>query len=272
MIAGISPSSRGSVISPVSAAATAVSGETRYTPASAVPLRPRKLRLKVRRDTPALLGLKPMPMQGPQAHSSTRAPLASMSVSAPQSASIDSTWRLPGEIDRLTEGFTVRPFSSAATFSISIRLELVQEPMHTWSTFVPFNSPAFFTLSGLWGQATSGSSAERSISMIRSYSASGSLASAVQASSRPSAFRKARVISSEGNMLVVAPSSVPMFVMVARSGTDRVFTPSPPHSMIAPTPPFTLSMRRISRLTSLAVTKGRSLPVRFTLNIFGMVM
>ena len=40
-------------------------------------------------------------------------------------------------------------------------------------------------------------------------------------------------------MEVVAPSSVPMLVMVARSGTDRLAMPSPPHSMIAPTPPLT---------------------------------
>ena len=73
-------------------------------------------------------------------------------------------------------------------------------------------------------------------------------------------------------MEVVAPSSVPMLVMVARCGTFRVAMPGPPHSMTAPTPPLTDRMRRISRLTSLAVTKGRSRPVRFTLYIFGMVI
>ena len=166
----------------------------------------------------------------------------------------------------------VLPLSSAATLSMSISDEFVQEPMHTWSTFVPLRSATFFTLSGLCGQAISGSRVDRSMSMIRSYSASASLESSAQSASRPSAFRKARVMSSDGKMDVVAPSSVPMLVMVARSGTDRVLMPSPPHSMIAPTPPFTDRMRRISRLTSLAVTKGRSFPVRFTLNIFGMVM
>ena len=40
-------------------------------------------------------------------------------------------------------------------------------------------------------------------------------------------------------MEVVAPSSVPMLVMVARSGTDRVLTPAPPYSMTLPTPPLT---------------------------------
>src|SRR5699024_1337582 len=81
---GISPRRQGSVISPVSAAATAVSGETRYTWPSAVPERPSKLRLKVLSDTPPELGEKPMPMQGPQAHSRSLAPLARISESAPQ--------------------------------------------------------------------------------------------------------------------------------------------------------------------------------------------
>ena len=55
-------------------------------------------------------------------------------------------------------------------------------------------------------------------------------------------------------MEVVAPSSVPILVMVPRSGTDRVAMPSPPHSMIAPTPPLTERMRSSSNDTSLAVT------------------
>ena len=94
----------------------------------------------------------------------------------------------------------------------------------------------------------------------------------MKSSPLPSASRNAFVTSSDGKMDVVAPSSVPMLVMVARSGTDRVRIPSPPHSIMAPTPPFTDKIRRISRLTSLAVTKERSLPVRFTLYIFGMVI
>ena len=52
-------------------------------------------------------------------------------MSAPHSASMVSTCLEPGEMDRLTEGWMVQPFSSAATFSISCREELVQEPMHT---------------------------------------------------------------------------------------------------------------------------------------------
>ena len=105
-----------------------------------------------------------------------------------------------------------------------------------------------------------------------SYSASLSGARATQSASRPWAFMNARVISSEGKIEVEAPSSAPMLVMVARSGTDRVLTPSPPYSMILPTPPLTLSRRSTSRITSLAATKGRSRPVRLTRTIFGMVM
>ena len=73
-------------------------------------------------------------------------------------------------------------------------------------------------------------------------------------------------------MELVAPSSAPMLVMVARSGTLRVLTPSPPHSMIRPTPPLTERIRRISRLTSLAVTKGRSAPVSYTLMTWGILI
>ena len=72
-----------------------------------------------------------MPMQGPQAHSSSLAPLARMSDSAPLSASMVSTCFEPGDTERLTPGAMVRPFKSAAAFSISRREELVQEPMQT---------------------------------------------------------------------------------------------------------------------------------------------
>ena len=87
--------------------------------------------MNVRRLTPPEFGEKPMPMHGPQAHSSRRAPLARMSVSAPQSASMVSTCFDPGEMDRLTPGATVLPRSSAATLSISSRDEFVHEPMQT---------------------------------------------------------------------------------------------------------------------------------------------
>ena len=42
--------------------------------------------------------------------------------------------------------------------------------------------------------------------------------------------------------------------------------------LVCPFIEFTDRIRSISRLTSFAVTKGRSFPVRFTLYIFGMVI
>ena len=55
-------------------------------------------------------------------------------------------------------------------------------------------------------------------------------------------------------MEVVAPSSVPILVMVARSGTDNPAMPGPPHSITWPTPPLTERSRKTSKLMSLAVT------------------
>ena len=69
----------------------------------------------------------------------------------------------------------VLPFSMAATLSMSYREELVQEPMHTGSTFTSFSVSTATTLSRLWGQAIMGLRVPRSMSMILSYSASGSL-------------------------------------------------------------------------------------------------
>jgi hypothetical protein len=54
---------RGSVITPVSAEATAVSGEQRYTMSSRVPDRPGKLRGVVRREITSVAGAWPIPMQ-----------------------------------------------------------------------------------------------------------------------------------------------------------------------------------------------------------------
>ena len=73
-------------------------------------------------------------------------------------------------------------------------------------------------------------------------------------------------------MEVVAPSSAPMLVMVARSGTVRVFTPSPAYSITRPTPPFTDSTRSTSKITSLAETQGFSLPFSSTFTTSGQVI
>ena len=81
---------------------------------------------------------------------------------------MESTWREPGETDRFTPGAMVLPFKMAATFSISAREELVQEPMHTWSTLVSFRVDTSTTLSGLWGQAISGVKVLKSMGITRS--------------------------------------------------------------------------------------------------------
>ena len=78
--------------------------------------------------------------------------------------------------------------------------------------------------------------------------------------------------SSDGKMDVVAPSSAPMLVMVARSGTERVATPGPAYSTILPTPPLTVIWRSTSRMMSLAATQGLSLPVSVTRTILGIGM
>ena len=59
-------------------------------------------------------GLKPRPMHGPHADSRIRAPAAISAASDPFSASIVSTWRLPGAMPNSTSGWTVRPLSTAA--------------------------------------------------------------------------------------------------------------------------------------------------------------
>ena len=84
--------------------------------------------------------------------------------------------------------------------------------------------------------------------------------------------RNAFVTLSEGKIEVVTPSSAPMFVIVARSGTDSVSTPSPPYSTIDPTFPFVVRISSSLRMTSLAATHGWRFPVRFTLTTFGYVM
>jgi len=121
------------------------------------------------------------------------------------------------------------------------------------------------------GCAISGSSASRSNSISSSYSASASAASAVKSPSRPWLRSHSAVTSSDGKMLVVAPSSAPMFVIVARSGTLKVATPGPVYSMTLPTPPLTLMRRSTSRITSFAATHGASRPVSRTPTTCGAV-
>ena len=61
--------------------------------------------------------------------------------------------------------------------------------------------------------------------------ASSSGSSSKKSLARDCLFRKFSVSSSLGNMDVVAPSSAPIFVIVALSSTERDFTPSPVYSI-----------------------------------------
>src|SRR5665647_8360 len=98
------PDSSASVSTPVIAERAAVSGLTRYTSASRVPLRPLKFRLKVRREIAPDFGDWPIPIQGPQAFSMILAPELIKSAKAPFSASFANILLEPGEITRLTSG------------------------------------------------------------------------------------------------------------------------------------------------------------------------
>ena len=75
---------------------------------------------------------------------------------------------------------------------------------------------------------------------------------------------------SDGNIEVVAPVSVPMFVMVPLSGTESVFIPGPVYSNTLDLAPFTPILRKTSRITSLAETKFGRLPVRKTFTTCGI--
>ena len=79
-----------------------------------------------------------------------------------------------------------------------------------------------------------------------------------------SCIAKDRVTSSLGKTLVVSVSSAPMFAIVMRCAASRLASPGPPYSKIFPAPPLTDSRRRSSRITSFAVTHGRSAPVSQT--------
>ena len=83
------------------------------------------------------------------------------------------------------------------------------------------------TLPGDDGCAISGSSSDRSIDSVTSYSVPSSATSSVKSSSRLSPARKRRTSSSAGNTVVVAPSSAPMLAMTWRSIADSVASPGP---------------------------------------------
>ncbi len=178
-------------------------------------------------------------------------------------------WRDPGVTVSWTSGGSVRPRSTAATTARSSYDELTDEPTQTWAVRVPATSRTGTTFPGELGSAISGSSAARSITSTRSYSAPTSGPSSIQSPPRPCASSHSRTRPSLGKTPVVAPVSTTMLQIVARSVADSVATPSPKNSKIAPTPPRTPKRRSSSRITSFASTQSESAPSRRTPTISG---
>ncbi len=136
----------------------------------------------------------------------------------------------------------------------------MQEPIRIWLTFVPFIFLTDTMLPGECGAAIIGSIFERSTVNTSSYAASLSALSSIQSFARPCAARNCFVTLSDGNTLVVTPSSAPMFVIVAREGTSSVFTPGPKYSKIQPTLPLVPYFSSTLRITSFALQPLGSLP------------
>ena len=193
-----------------------------------------------------------MPMHGPHALSSMRAPLLTSFLMMPASMALVYTCLEPGDTPSDTPGATVLPSRMSAAIPRSLIDELVQDPMAACTIFLPSISRTGTTRSGMWGWAIIGSILERSISIISSYSAPSSAARLCQ----PSRFWSAShslVTWSLGKMEVVTPSSAPMLVIVARWGTERLATPSPKYSNTLPTPFLTVHRRKSSSITSFAL-------------------
>jgi hypothetical protein len=153
---------------PVSAEAAAVSGEHRYTRSSRVPERPGKLRGTVRTETAPLAGACPTPMHPRHPAWLSRAPAATSVASAPLRASVSSDWRDVGLKSNETPSCVWRPLTIRAAIMKSRNPGLPDEPISACVISVPATSRTGLTLPGLEGSAISGSSAERSISSVRS--------------------------------------------------------------------------------------------------------
>ena len=147
---------------------------------------------------------------------------------------------------------------------------MVQLPIATWSTFILPIFSTSSTLSGECGFAANGLSLDKSIVISSSYTASLSGLNSIHSSSLPCALKNSKVLSSLGNIDVVAPSSAPILVIVALSGTERLNTPSPPYSNTLLTPPLTESLLKTSNIISLAATILFNLFIKLTLQTFGV--
>ena len=206
------------------------------------------------------------PIHGPQALASTVPPIASRSASSPSRSIVARTCSDPGVMYNGT--FAVRPCAAAWRAMDAARVmssydEFVHDPINaadsfTGTLFCLAHAPTSDTRwarSGVSGPLINGCSVDRSISITRSKNCSGSrstsgsarrssvIRSAASAiSSRRVAFRYAAIFSSTGNIDVVAPSSAPMFVIVALPVALIVRAPGPMYSTIALVPPETVSL------------------------------
>mmetsp|Transcript_18828 Transcript_18828/g.51045 ORF Transcript_18828/g.51045 Transcript_18828/m.51045 type:complete len:215 (+) Transcript_18828:234-878(+) len=131
-----SSSWRTSVSRPVTAAAAAISGETRCVRPPA-PCRPSKLRLDVdaqRSCGPSLSGFIARHIEQPGCRQSK--PASRRIASSPSSSACSLTRPEPGTTIALTCGATWRPLATDATARISSMRPLVQLPMKTLSTAI----------------------------------------------------------------------------------------------------------------------------------------
>ena len=129
--------------------------------------------------------------------------------------------------------------------------------MQTWSTGSPSISETAQMLSGLCGRAArcpAATGRSRLFSRRAHRDRPISRSSPLPFPGRPEPL----VSSSLGKTDVVTPHSAPMFVIVARSGTERVRTPSPPYSKTQSTFPFVVKICRTPRMTSLAETQAEA--------------
>ena len=129
-----------------------------------------------------------------------------------------------------TPSWTFRPRITAAALRRSSILPLVHDPTTTWSIGTSPTCDSGLVFSGRCGNATTGSSADRSTEISSAYRAS---VSAVTTLYFPFALTSAYafVAASNGKIPFFAPASIAMFAMVKRHAIDRCAIPSPAYSI-----------------------------------------
>ena len=176
-----------------------------------------------------------LPMQNPQALSSTRAPASIRSARLPSAAAMASTCREPGATAKLTPPASIlRPFRMAATAWMSRTEELVQEAdqhlLHQQA--VPASSRTGYDVARRVRRGGQRLQGPHQVKVHRLRVGGVRVEHVLPHRFSRRWAEELPVIASLGKIEVVTPSSAPMLVMVARSGTERVATPAPTYSMI----------------------------------------